>query len=99
MRKIRHSSPRTESTQVQSQKSLESQMKYRLSMYVADSSMETQISRLTWIPGMDQKVWKLYLPVVEEFILLRQRRQLKPAEKLSVLTPTSPQLLTITKKA
>lgn len=80
-------------------KELESQMKYRLSMYVADSSMETQISRLTWIPGMDQKVWKLYLPVVEEFILLRQRRQLKPAEKLSVLTPTSPQLLTITKKA
>ena len=40
----------------QRQKNLELPMKCRSNMYAADSSMEMQISQLTWIPGMDQKV-------------------------------------------
>ena len=41
---------------MQRQKNLELPMKCRSNMYAADSSMEMQISQLTWIPGMDQKV-------------------------------------------
>lgn len=60
-------------------RSWESPGKWKLSMCAAASSTATRTLRERWTPGMEQRVWKSYLPAAAVSLLPQPKRQSKPA--------------------